>query len=124
MKNILLVFIGGGLGSLLRFLISRFVVTTIESSFPIATLGINIIGCFLIGVILTLSKAGNINMALTIFLATGFCGGFTTFSTFAYENNTLIEFRQFASVALYISLSVVAGLMATYFGIVLIRKVF
>jgi fluoride exporter len=124
MKNILLVFIGGGLGSSLRFLLSRYITLAVESTFPFATLSVNIAGCFLIGVILTLSKSGSINTALTIFLATGFCGGFTTFSTFAFENNTLLEFRQLIFVALYVALSVALGIMATYFGIILIRKVF
>jgi fluoride exporter len=124
MKNILLVFIGGGFGSLLRFLTSRLISTSFETTFPLPTLIINVVGCFLIGVVLSLGKSGNINAPLTLFLATGFCGGFTTFSTFSYENYTLIEFRQFASMALYIGLSLALGLMSTYFGIILIRKIF
>lgn len=87
------------------------------SSFPFGTFVVNIIGCFLIGVIYGLSERGNyISTEWKMFLTVGFCGGFTTFSTFANENVSMLRDGNFMSFAVYTSFSVFLGLSATYFG--------
>ncbi|KAB1067208.1 fluoride efflux transporter CrcB [Tamlana haliotis] len=91
MKNLLLVFIGGGFGSVLRFLIGKHF-NSIETGIPYGTFSANILGSFLIGIILGLAAKHNaINHNHTLLLATGFCGGFTTFSTFIYENHVFLK---------------------------------
>ncbi len=86
MKQLLLVFIGGGFGSVLRFIIAKYLNSS-ENGIPYGTFAANIIGSLLIGIILGLAAKNNtLTENQTLLLATGFCGGFTTFSTFAYEN--------------------------------------
>ena len=90
MKQFLLVFIGGGLGSVFRFLISQISFFN-YSKFPAPTLLSNIVGCLILGLVLgNAIKNNHLNSPQTLLLATGFCGGLTTFSTFAYENITII----------------------------------
>jgi fluoride exporter len=115
----ILLFIGTGsfLGGISRFLVSRYVQNTIISSFPFGTLVVNIFGCFLLGLIYGLSEKGNVvSPEWRLFLTVGFCGGFTTFSTFANENIALLKDGNIFYFALYASLSVFLGIMATYLG--------
>jgi fluoride exporter len=115
----LLLFIGSGsfLGGIARFLLSRFVQQGVLSSFPYGTLVVNVLGCFLIGLFYGLTERGNLmDTDLRLFLTVGFCGGFTTFSTFASENMVLLKDGNFLYFALYASLSVFLGLTATYLG--------
>ena len=87
MRQLFFVFIGGGLGSVLRYIISRYLNQT-GSGFPLGTFTANILGSLLIGIIIGLAAKNNtLSQNQTLLLATGFCGGFTTFSTFAYENH-------------------------------------
>jgi len=91
-KTLLLVGTGGFLGSVSRFLASRLMQSNFPSSFPIGTFLVNISGCFLIGLIYGVSeKSSLLTSGWKMFLAVGFCGGFTTFSTFANENLALIR---------------------------------
>jgi fluoride exporter len=120
----LLLIIGSGsfIGGIARFLISRYVQGHALSSFPLGTLLVNLAGCFLIGVFYGLSERGSLmNAELRMFLTVGFCGGFTTFSTFANENISLLREGDFFYFALYTSLSIFFGLLATYMGNLIIK---
>lgn len=121
MKNILLVFLGGGFGSSLRFIIGKYL-NNAETGIPYGTFAANILGSFLIGIILGLAAKNNtLSQSHTLLLATGFCGGFTTFSTFAYENHVFLKSGDFASFALYTIASFVIGFLAVFAGIYLIK---
>ena len=109
MKQLLLVFIGGGFGSVLRFLIGKWLNNS-ETGIPYGTFVANIIGSLLIGIILGLAaKNETLSQNQTLLLATGFCGGFTTFSTFAYENHVFLKSGDFMSFAIYTIASFVIG---------------
>jgi CrcB protein len=115
---------GGFLGTVSRFLTSRYFQNLILSSFPFGTFIVNITGCLLIGIFFGLSEKGNLlSPEWRMFLTVGFCGGFTTFSTFAGENIALLKDGNFFYFALYTGLSVFLGLMATFLGNSIVVKV-
>jgi CrcB protein len=121
-KTLLLVGMGGFLGSISRFLASRYIQNIIPLAFPAGTFFVNITGCFLIGFIYGISERSAIlSTGWKMFLAVGFCGGFTTFSTFANENLALLRDGEFFYFFLYTGLSVLLGLAATFIGVVLTR---
>ncbi len=123
-KILLMIGTGSFLGGVSRFLASRYIQNSVISTFPLGTFMVNIIGCFFIGFIYGLSERGNeLNDNLRLFLTVGFCGGFTTFSTFSSENMLLLKDGNFFYFALYTSLSVFVGLMATYLGSVTTKLV-
>ena len=116
-KNVLLVFVGGGLGSVCRYLISdisyfkKFVI-------PYPTLLTNLLGCFLIGLALGWSiKNSNIDSSIVILFTVGFCGGFTTFSSFSQENLTLINNNQLSSLFVYVFSSILVGIFSVFLGL-------
>jgi fluoride exporter len=116
-KILLIIGSGSFLGGIARYLTSRYIQNSVLSAFPYGTFVVNIVGCFLIGLFYGLSDRGNMmNSEWRMFLTVGFCGGFTTFSTFANENVSLLREGSFFYFALYTSLSVFIGLMATYLG--------
>lgn len=122
-KTLLLVGAGGFLGSVSRFLASRLIQSNLPSAFPFGTFFVNITGCLLIGIIYGFSdRSSLLTPGWKMFLAAGFCGGFTTFSTFANENLALLRDGNFFHFALYTGLSVFLGITATFFG-VLITKI-
>lgn len=121
MKSLFLVFIGGGFGSVLRFLIGKWLNNS-ESGFPYGTFFANILGSLFIGIILGYAaKSDSLNQNQTLLLATGFCGGFTTFSTFAYENHLFLKSGDFTSFALYTITSFIIGFLAVFGGIYLVK---
>ena len=121
MKNILLVFLGGGFGSVLRYLIGKYLNST-ETGIPYGTFTANILGSLLIGILLGLAiKNDTLSQNQTLLLATGFCGGFTTFSTFAYENHVFLKSGDFTSFAVYTIASFVIGFLAVFFGMYLVK---
>ncbi len=121
MKNILLVFLGGGFGSVLRFIIGKYL-NNAETGIPYGTFAANILGSLLIGIILGLAAKNNtLSQSHTLLLATGFCGGFTTFSTFAYENHMFLKSGDFTSFAVYTIASFVIGFLAVFAGMYLVK---
>ncbi len=121
MKAALLVFLGGGLGSVLRFWIGKYLNST-NNGIPYGTFVANILGSLLIGVILGVAAKNNaLSQNQTLLLATGFCGGFTTFSTFAYENHVFLKSGDFTSFALYTIASFVIGFLAVFAGLYLVK---
>lgn len=121
MKQLILVFIGGGIGSVLRFIIGKWLNST-SDGIPYGTFAANIVGSVLIGIILGLAaKQNSLSPSQTLFLATGFCGGFTTFSTFAYENHVFLKSGDFTSFAIYTIGSFIIGFLAVFFGMFLVK---
>ena len=121
MKQALLVFLGGGFGSVLRFLIGKFL-NSPESGIPYGTFAANILGSLFIGIILGLAaRSESLTSNQTLLLATGFCGGFTTFSTFAYENHVFLKSGDFSSFAIYTIAGFIIGFLAVFLGIYLTK---
>lgn len=122
MRTVLLVGLGGGLGSIFRYGLALFVNKHFYSFFPLATFLANIIGCFLIGFLLGLFERHQwTEPDIKIFFVVGFCGGFTTFSTFAIENVTLVQSNQTLIAFAYIAFSVLTGLLATWMGLWVVK---
>lgn len=113
-KNFILVGLGGALGSMLRYAAATFITA---KHFPAATFAVNIAGSFIIGAVLALSiKDQSFLNNWKIFLATGICGGFTTFSAFSAENMVLLQNGKYFIALLYIALSIVLGIGAAWLG--------
>lgn len=122
-KQILLVGLGGGIGSILRFTVSLFSTKYLDFKFPIATLLVNVIGSLLIGIILAyLHKSNAVSSDLKFLLAIGFCGGFTTFSTFAWENLQLFNNQQYYLAMFYTLLSLLLCFIGVAVGYFLIKS--
>lgn len=121
MKAILLIFLGGGTGSVLRYLVGKALNSNI-TGIPYGTFLANILGSLLIGIILGLASKENVlSQNNILLLATGFCGGFTTFSTFAYENHLFLKNGDFLSFVLYTIGSFIVGFLMVFLGIYLTK---
>lgn len=118
-----MVFLGGGLGSVSRYLISR-TLNLAGFPFPLGTFAVNIVGSLLLGFTLGIAlKTGQLSNNTVLFLATGFCGGFTTFSTFAFENQQLLKSGDYYNFALYTFGSIIVGITAVFVGLYLSKLV-
>lgn len=121
MKNLIFVFIGGGFGSVLRFLVGKWLNNS-DNGIPYGTFVANILGSLLIGLILGYAaKSEALSQNHTLLLATGFCGGFTTFSTFAYENHVFLKSGDFTSFAFYTIASFILGFLAVFAGMYFVK---
>ena len=121
MKQALLVFLGGGLGSMFRYLISK-PLNTFHNYFYLGTFTVNVMGCLLIGIIMGLaSKNQMLSQQSVLFFATGLCGGFTTFSAFAFEKHSFLKDGNFLPFLIYLSSSIVLGILAVALGTWLAR---
>lgn len=117
MKQVLLVFLGGGLGSALRYLISKPLNIWFQNFF-LGTFLVNIAGCLLIGIVLGISSRNSLLSANnTLFLASGFCGGFTTFSAFAFEKHSFLKEGQLLYFSFYMVSSIIVGVLAVALGL-------
>lgn len=116
-RNYMLAFVGGGIGSALRYWLSGIIPRWLGSGFPYGILIVNIIGCFFIGFLMSLLEDRFIvDPALRIFLTIGILGGFTTFSTFSYETFVMLRDSEILKASLYVGLTLILGLGATYGG--------
>ena len=112
--NLLAVGLGGAVGAVCRYLLGQ-AIPKLDSGFPLGTFAVNLIGCFIIGLVVGFAgKHSSLDSRLVLFLQTGICGGFTTFSTFSLETLTLLEEGRYTVVVLYIILSIALGLFALF----------
>lgn len=122
LRILLIIGTGSFIGGVSRFLLSRYIHNTYLSDFPWGTFAVNIIGSFIIGIVYGLSERGDLmNLELRMFLTIGLCGGFTTFSTFAGENLSLLKEGDILYFGLYAGLSVFMGILAVYLGNLLVK---
>lgn len=119
LKNFILVAVGGSVGSVLRYL---FAVAIKHESFPFSTFIVNILGSFIIGLIMGIASKHEGFGEWRLFLATGICGGFTTFSSFSWESINLLEQQRYLSFTYYLTGTLFLGLTATLIGYLIIKQ--
>lgn len=117
MRSLIFVGIGGGMGSILRYLIQITIGRQVAIIFPLGTFLVNCSGCFLIGMFYSLAtRYTGFSPEWRLFLITGICGGYTTFSTFSYDGLILLKQGANLSFMMYMLGSVLLGLLATFAG--------
>lgn len=122
MKQVLFVGLGGAAGSMLRYLTNVITLKYYSANFPLATFIVNVAGCFIAGLIFgSITQETAEAQNLKVLWITGFCGGFTTFSAFALENVRLMNSGNLSTAVLYTGLSIVAGLLAAWLGLSVVR---
>lgn len=125
LRTLLIVGTGGFIGSVMRYLVQLFVERDMSSTFPWGTFVANIAGSFIIGVVFALAQKGNLLSAeWRLFLAVGICGGFTTFSAFAYNNLTMLKDGVYGQFILNVGGSLFFGLLAVYLGMIAVKAIF
>lgn len=117
----LLIALGGAAGSVLRYLLGGVVQRSTSSGFPLGTMVVNVSGCFLIGILVRQFLNMQLSNDLRALLIVGFCGGFTTFSSFSADTLALIEGGEYARATVYVFLSVILCLLATLAGMTAIQ---
>jgi CrcB protein len=121
-KAILIIWLGGGIGSVLRYLVQLGINKLVTVTFPTGTFLVNITGCFVIGLLYGLSgRYAALTSEWRLFLITGLCGGYTTFSSFSYESISLFRQGNYTYFILYTVLSVVIGLFSTIGGMNIVK---
>ena len=122
MKPLLIVGIGGAFGSICRYLAQAYIGRHTTLTFPVGTLVVNLTGCFLIGILFGLgSKYAWMTLEWRLFLITGICGGYTTFSTYSLDSLTLFRQGHYTYFFVYVLGSVIVGLLATVAGAAVVR---
>ena len=116
MKEVLYVFIGGGLGCSLRYLTSSWLSQMTRGQFPIGTLTVNLVGCLLIGFLVSIAERFQLSNEIRLLLVAGLCGGFTTFSTFGHDGLLLLRNGHLGLFILYASVSMVFGILLALLG--------
>ena len=123
-KNILLVGLGGSIGSILRYLCQKWIYYLYPHPYPWGTFTVNLGGCLVIGILFGIGeKTSALSPEWRLLLTTGFCGGFTTFSTFAYENMMLLRNGDLTYFLLYTILSIVLGVAGVFGGVALVKLI-
>ncbi len=121
-KAMIIAGLGGFIGTCLRFLTGKFFHAVTTSAFPWGTFSVNVIGSFLIGIFFGLAERSNvISPSMNVFLITGFCGGFTTFSSFADDMYLMMQQRHWLSFGLYVGFSFLLGLAMVWIGRSLVK---
>jgi CrcB protein len=123
-RNVLLVALGGALGSVARFLITKAIQGSVITAYPVGTMVVNVVGCLLIGFLYgVFERADMLDPGLRLMLTVGFCGGFTTFSTFMNESVFLMRSGNVFYSAIYLGSSVVLGFFAVLTGSVIAKMI-
>ena len=123
MKHAILVFFGGGLGSVLRFTFGK-IFQTAPEEFPLSTFTVNVLGCLFIGILMGFgTKLEAFSENQSHLLLTGFCGGFTTFSAFAAENQVLLKSGEYLQFGIYITSSILLGIIAVLIGLFVVKQI-
>ena len=120
MKQLLIVFTGGGIGTVFRYLLYKLIPYS-GNGFPWSTFSSNLVGCFIIGIIsgYFLRTVSNDQSDMVLFSTIGLCGGFTTFSTYAYENLNLLKSGDHLNFLIYTLISVILGIIMVYLGMII-----
>lgn len=121
MRLLLIIGTGSFIGGICRCLLGHLVQSKVGEGFPVGTLVINLLGCFVIGCMFGLSERTNISLELRLFVMTGLCGGFTTFSAFGLETLNLLRLGQTTYALSYVAASVLLGLLATFVGVIIFK---
>ncbi|MEG1546257.1 MAG: fluoride efflux transporter CrcB [Bacteroides sp.] len=124
MRTLIYVFLGGGTGSVLRYVCQQVIGQGFVGSFPLGTFFVNIVGSFLIGIFYTLSARFNLSVEMRMLLTVGLCGGFTTFSTFSSDSLNLLKGELYGVFTLYALLSVVIGISFAFAGAWISKNIF
>lgn len=124
LRSIFIVALGSGIGGSLRFIMSKWIQGSVYTSFPVATMVVNILGCLIIGLFYgVFDRTSFLGSDMKLLLTVGLCGGFTTFSTFMNENMQLLKMGNFLYAALYATGSLFFGLLAVFIGYQIIKQI-